>query len=55
MDREEIEAALKTKYEAGECDTGLFNTGIQFVVMDNVNGELCFQWFMDAVNVADVL
>lgn len=55
MAREEIEAALKAKYEAGECDTGLYNTGLQFVVMDNVDGELHFQWFMEAVSLDEIL
>lgn len=53
--RDEIETALRARYEAGELDTGLFNTGICWVVMDNVNGELTFQWFDDAVHLDDVL
>jgi len=53
--REEIEAALRAKYEAGELDTGLFNTGLQWVVMDNVDGALEFQWFDEAVHIDQVL
>ena len=45
MDREEVEALLKEKYESGEADTGLYDTGWQFVVMDVVGGEVTFQWF----------
>lgn len=52
---EEIEAALRAKYEAGELDTGLFNTGICWVVMDNIDGELQFQWFDVALSLDQVL
>lgn len=53
--REEIEAALHAKCEAGELDTGLFNTGLQWVVMDNVDGALEFQWFDEATHIDQVL
>ncbi|RTL29327.1 MAG: hypothetical protein EKK47_13575 [Burkholderiales bacterium] len=53
--RDEIETALRAKYEVGELATGLFNTGICWVVMDNVNGELAFQWFDEAVHLDKVL
>ena len=55
MDREEIEALLTRKYEAGEAEAGLYNTGLQFVFMDNVGGELVFQWFQDATDIADLI
>lgn len=53
--RDEIEAALKATYEAGELDTGLFSTGLSWVVMDNVGGEVQFQWFEDIVPVDQAL
>ena len=55
MSREEIEALLTRKYEAGEAEAGLFNTGLQFVFMDNVDGKLTFQWFQDATDIADLI
>lgn len=55
MDRSEIEALLKQKYESGEAETGLYNTGLQFVVMDMVDDELTFQWFCAANNLSDLL
>ena len=54
MSREEIEALLSRKYQAGEVDAGLYNTGLQFVFLDNVDGKLVFQWFEDAVDIADL-
>ena len=54
MDRDEVEALLKAKYEAGEADTGLYDTGLQYVVMDNVGGTLSFQWFASAHTLDDV-
>lgn len=53
--RDGIEAALRAKYEAGELDSGLFNTGLSWVVMDNVDGELQFQWFDEAMLLDQVL
>ena len=55
MSREEIEALLTRKYKAGEAEAGLFNTGLQFVFMDNVDGKLTFQWFQDATDIADLI
>lgn len=52
MEREEIEALLTRKYKAGEVESGLFNTGLQFVFMDNVDGKLAFQWFHDVTDIA---
>ena len=53
--RDEIEAALRARYEAGELDTGLFNTGLCWVVMDNVDGRLEFQWHEEAVDLSHAL
>lgn len=54
MDREQIESLLKQAYQAGKADTGLYDTGLQHVVMDNVEGELTFTWF-ESVNTLDDL
>lgn len=45
MDQEQIEALLKKRYADGKVDTGLFNAGIRYVVMDIVDDEFTFQWF----------
>ena len=55
MDQEQIEALLKKKYEAGEAESGLYNTGLQFVVMDTVDGQVTFQWFPEALDLGDYL
>lgn len=53
--REEIEAILKAKIEADEAETGLYDTGLWFVIVDRVNGEFTFQWFDSAMQLDDVL
>lgn len=53
--REEIEAVLKAKIEADEAETGLYDIGLQFVVVDRVNGEFTFEWFECAISLNDVL
>jgi hypothetical protein len=55
MDREEIEALLQEMLEAGEIETGLFNAGQQFVVVDRVDDELLFAWFDEAWHLDQVL
>lgn len=45
MSKEEVEALLRAKYESGIVCAGLFDAGIQYVVMDNVDGQLTFTWF----------
>lgn len=55
MSREEIEALLRRKYEAGQAAAGLYNTGLQFVLLDNVDGKIVFQWFQDAMDIGDLL
>ena len=55
MSQEEVEALLRLKYECGEADTGLYNTGLQFVVMDVVDGEVVFQWFADVRDIANLI
>ena len=55
MDREELEALLKAKIEAGEAETGLYNTGLQYVVVDIVGEEITFQWFSNMMTVDDLV
>lgn len=55
MDRDEVEALLMAKYEAGEADTGLYDNGLQFVVMDVVGGEVAFRWFASSRTLDDVV
>jgi hypothetical protein len=55
MDREEMEALLREMLEAGEIETGLFNAGQQFVVVDRVDDELLFVWFDEAWHLDQVL
>lgn len=45
MDQAEIEALLKQKHLDGLADTGLYDTGLQYVVMDVVDENYTFQWF----------
>ncbi|BBB64224.1 hypothetical protein UNDKW_5951 (plasmid) [Undibacterium sp. KW1] len=53
--RDEIEAFLKTKIEADEAETGLYDTGEWFVVVDRVDDEFTFQWFDSPIHLDDVL
>lgn len=53
--REEIEAILKAKIEANEAETGLYDTGLSFVVVDRVEGEFTFRWFDSPMLLDDVL
>jgi len=55
-EREDIEFLLKSKYEAGEIDTGLFDVGLSYVVVDHVDGHgVTFQWFEHMTPFSDVL
>lgn len=53
--REDIEALLKAKVEADEAETGLYDTGLAYVVVDRVDGAVTFQWFGNAMPFSDVL
>lgn len=53
--REDIEALIKSKIEADEAETGLYETGLAFVFVDRVDGEFTFQWFGEAMPFADLL
>lgn len=53
--REDIESLLKAKVEAGETETGLYSTGLAYVVVDRVDGQVTFQWFSHAMPFSDAL
>ena len=55
MDREQIEALLKRAYESGKADAGLYDAGIRYVVMDNVDGALTFTWFEHIRTLDDLI
>lgn len=47
--RQDIEAFIRSKLDAEEAGTGLYHTGIAYVVVDRVDGQVTFQWFGDAI------
>lgn len=51
----EIEAFLKSAIEAGDAETGLYNTGMQHVVVDRVDGEFTFQWFYERYSLEAIV
>lgn len=53
--QDEIEALLLAKYNHGEASTGLFQTDLSYVVMDNVDGQITFTWFHEATKVRDMV
>lgn len=59
MTRDEVEAVLKAKIETGDADTGLYDTGTQYVVVDIVNegngDQMTFCWFDTLHTVDDVM
>lgn len=55
MSRDEVEALLTRKYESGEIGSGLYKTGLQYVVMESNDGRLSFQWFQDAADIGDLI
>lgn len=54
-DRDGIEALLKSKIEAGDASTGLYDIGLSYVVVDDVGGKITFQWFRHMENFQDLL
>ncbi len=54
MDQAEIEALLKQKHQNGLADTGLYDTGLQYVVMDVVGEIYTFQWFSSLLTLDDL-
>lgn len=54
--REEIESIIKAKIQAGEAETGLYDVGLSYVVVDDVIGEgIVFQWFDHMMPLSDLL
>lgn len=55
--QEEIEAFLREKLASGEAETGLYDLGLSFVVVDRVgpDQEVTFQWFGHALRFNDLL
>lgn len=55
--REEIEEFFREKLAAGEADTGLYDVGLSFVVVDRVgpDQEVTFHWFDQAQPFNDLL
>lgn len=55
--QEEIEVFLRAKLEADEAETGLYDLGLSYVVVDRVGpeNELTFQWFEKAIRFNDLL
>lgn len=53
--REEVEAFLRTKLDSGDAETGLYNLGLGYVVVDRVDGKVTYQWFDEATKFNDLL
>ena len=55
--REEVEAYLREKLNADEIQTGLYDLGLGFVVVDRVghDNEITFQWFDEAISFDELL
>ncbi|KGG86186.1 hypothetical protein P245_20935 [Comamonas thiooxydans] len=55
--REEVESYLRAKLDADEAETGLYNIGLGFVVVDRVghDNKITFQWFDEAIRFDDLL
>ena len=58
-ERGDIEFLLRAKIEAGEAETGLYDIGLSYLVVDRVDtaqGEvITFQWFDHMMPFSDVL
>lgn len=54
MDQAAIEALLKQKHLEGLADTGLYDAGLQYVVMDVVGENYTFQWFSSMRTLDDL-
>jgi hypothetical protein len=52
---DEVEAALTAAYDADQAETGLYNTGLRFVVFDVVDGRKTFAWFDHAKDLGAAL
>jgi hypothetical protein len=59
MNRDEIEALITAKIETGDAGTGLYDTGLQYVVVDYADigkgNGLTFKWFDTLRTVDDLI
>lgn len=55
--REEVEAYLRAKLDADEAETGLYDLGLGFVVVDRIghDNEVTFHWFDEAMSFDELL
>lgn len=53
--RDDIEFLLRAKVSAGEAEATLYDMGTGFVAVNEVDGEVTFQWFDSAMPFSDVL
>ena len=55
--REEVEAFLRSQLDSGEAESGLYDLGLGYVVVDRVgpSNKIEFQWFDEAINFNDLL
>jgi hypothetical protein len=53
--QEEIEAVLRLRIEADSAETGLYQTGFAYVVVDRIDGKITFQWFHDMQDFNDLM
>lgn len=54
MNQAQIESVLSKAYFSGRLETGLYQFGKVFVVVDFVNDDLSFQWFSGVEALGDV-
>lgn len=52
--RRDVEATLRSKYEAGVIGVGLFAVDFCWVVMATLDGDLVFRWFDKVEQIADL-
>lgn len=55
--REEVEAYLRAKLDADTAETGLYDVGLGFVVVDRIghDNEVTFHWFDRAMSFDELL
>lgn len=55
--RDEVEAFLRAKLDSDDAETGLYDLGLGYVVVDRLgpDNKMTFQWFDEAINFNDLL